>query len=137
MLLGCIFVVLFIVSQIFFSLLREYGDSVYIIRVIRFIIIKIGVFVYSMIGCLFAWLLANKVCNNWYIPNVLIKINTYCFGMYLFQQFILQYLYYETSLPLVFNSYFLPWIGLLITLILSFIFTIIMSQTKIGRILIG
>ena len=67
------------------------------------------------------------------IPKWFIELNATCFGVYLFQQFILQILYYKTSLPSLAGSYWLPWVGLVVTLILSYLLTKLSLKTKIGR----
>lgn len=72
----------------------------------------------------------TKKCR---IPKWIIELNTTCFGIYLFQQFILQILYYKTSLPTIVGPYWLPWIGLAITLVTSYILTKLSLKTNIGR----
>lgn len=71
------------------------------------------------------------------IPNWLAKISKYCFGVYLFQQFILQLLYYNTSIPVDLGPYVLPWFGFVVTIILSLFLSWITSKTRVGRFLIG
>lgn len=65
------------------------------------------------------------------------KIAACCFGIYLFQQFVLQMLYYKTSFPLWVGPYWLPWIGFILTAILSFAITNVLLKTKTGRFLFG
>lgn len=55
-----------------------------------------------------------------------------CFGVYLFQQFILKAIY-ESSVPQMINPYILPWTSFVITLILSSWLTIVIRKTKVGR----
>lgn len=66
-----------------------------------------------------------------------IKLSGYCFGIYLFQQFILQWLYYHTALQEYIGIIVLPWLAFAVTLILSWLLTHIMMQTRAGRYLIG
>lgn len=57
----------------------------------------------------------KKHClNSWYIG-----LGKYCMGVYVFQQFILQYLYYYTSLPEAIGFVALPWISFVIALLSS------------------
>ena len=86
-------------------------------------------FVYSLVN----YLIEGKGLS---IPNWVVDLNGVCFGVYLFQQFILQILYYKTTLPSLVGPYWLPWIGLIITLIVSYILTKLTLKTKIGRELI-
>lgn len=71
------------------------------------------------------------------IPNWLIKFNGLCLGIYLFQQFILQFFYYKTSMPILLGSYWLPIVGFILTLILSILLSNLTLKTKLGRFLIG
>ena len=60
-----------------------------------------------------------------------------CFGIYLFQQFVLQLLYYKTSFPTLVGPYWLPWCGFVIAVVVSFVFSSLLLKTKTGRFLIG
>ena len=66
-----------------------------------------------------------------------IRLAGCCFGIYLFQQFILQFLYYKTSFSTMVGQYWLPWLGFVIALILSYILSALSLKTKYGRFLIG
>ena len=68
---------------------------------------------------------------------VLITLSGYCYGVYIYQQFILQYLYYKTSVPLLVNEYALPWIGFAVALVLSLLLCWVSLKTRVGRFLIG
>ncbi|MDL2251218.1 acyltransferase [Odoribacter sp. OttesenSCG-928-J03] len=137
-LLGFIFVVVFIAYEQFFSYIRAYSENGIICKILINAIAKYWVLTYAVLGCLTAYLLTN-ICLEKIktISPTLIWFNQICFGVYLFQQFILQILYYKTSLPSVVGPYYLPWIGLLITLVLSILLSQIMRFTKVGRFLIG
>lgn len=65
------------------------------------------------------------------------KIAACCFGIYLFQQFILQLLYYKTDFPLWVGPYWLPWCGFVIAAVVSYILSDLLLRTKTGRFLIG
>lgn len=67
----------------------------------------------------------------------LITLSGYCYGVYIYQQFILQILYYKTELPYLVGAYELPWIAFIITLILSLLLCYITLKFKWGRFLIG
>lgn len=68
---------------------------------------------------------------------VLITWSGYCYGVYIYQQFILQILYYDTDFPVLFGVYWLPWIAFCITLVLSLSLCYITLRFKWGRFLIG
>lgn len=65
------------------------------------------------------------------------KIATCCFGIYLFQQFVLQLLYYKTDFPLWVGPYWLPWCGFIIAAVISYVLSELFLKTKIGKFLIG
>ena len=65
--------------------------------------------------------------------TLLVKIGGYCFGVYIFQQFILKGLYYNTSIPEKVGPYWLPWVGVLLALVISLFLTYLIRLTKIGR----
>ena len=71
------------------------------------------------------------------LSKVTIRIASCCFGIYLFQQFVLQLLYYKTELPLFIGAYCLPWCGFLIAAIVSYTLSELLLKTKAGRFLIG
>lgn len=93
--------------------------------------------IYSALGVFFTYIFVNYLLKKTDVgvPNWMSHFNKMCFGMYLFQQFILQVLYYKTSLPVLVGSYWLPWVGLSVTLIISYILTMLSLKTKIGQLL--
>lgn len=66
-----------------------------------------------------------------------IKISTYTFGIYLFQQFILVGLYYHIRMIHYVPMCLLTWIAFGMILILSFLLTMLLRNFKSGRWLIG
>ena len=75
--------------------------------------------------------------NRLKLPHWIIEASKLCYGVYVFHQFILIYLYYHTNLPELTGSYLLPWIGFAITLGTTILLTKITLKTKSGRFLIG
>lgn len=65
------------------------------------------------------------------------KIAACCFGIYLFQQFVLQLLYYKTGFPLWVGPYWLPWCGFVIAAAVSYVLSDLLLKTKTGKFLIG
>ena len=60
------------------------------------------------------------------------KLSNCCFGVYIFQQFILKLLN-QSILPLCTGAYLYPWIAFIVTLFISLILTILIRTTKLGR----
>ena len=71
------------------------------------------------------------------LSHYIVDFSAYCFGIYIFQQFILKYLYYYTELPHVVPPAILPWIGFAAALTGSYLLTYLMRRTSTGRNLIG
>lgn len=61
-----------------------------------------------------------------------------CYGVYVYHQFILVFIYFCTPLYSVCNTeYLLPWVGFILTLFISLVLTRLTLKTKFGRFLIG
>lgn len=86
--------------------------------------------------------LALYISALWYMSRHALSATTEnlslcCFGIYLFQQFILWALYYKTGFPQFVGPYLLPWLGFAIALPLSWLLTTLFRRTKTGKFLIG
>lgn len=70
--------------------------------------------------------------------NNFLQIFASCsFGIYIFQQFILKYLYYKTPFPEFVGPYWLPWLGFVMVLLISFLCAFYLRKLKIGKFLLG
>lgn len=100
---------------------------------------RIAVLVYSGLGLAFIYILINYLLkkNMVNVRPVMIKFSAYCFGVYIFQQFILKYIVYNGALISLLGSYWLPWVAFVITLLLSVGLSWGMLKTRVGRFLIG
>lgn len=100
-------------------------------RVLKYFIVFTGVLSLYLSVCLFT------VKRGITPPRWVIQSSKICFGVYIFHQFILKYLYYLTPMPEIVGSAALPWVGLAIALPLSILLSLLFVQTKVGRSLIG
>lgn len=95
----------------------------------------------SLLCSLFAicgvYIFSNLITNRYIFGSKIIAINNLCMGIYIFHQFILQFLYYDTSIPIILGSIWLPWFGTIVTLVLSVVLSLAMRHNKYGRMLIG
>lgn len=66
------------------------------------------------------------------LSKATVKISACCFGIYLFQQFVLQLLYYKTSLPLLVGPYWLPWCGFVVAALVSYLLSDLWLKLKWG-----
>lgn len=95
-------------------------------------------FIIAFCGVLTIFLLINYVLLHIEtFSETMIKASGLCFGIYIYQQFILKYLYYYTELPNQLSPYLLPWIGFIVALFLSFLLSYATHKTKLGKFLIG
>ncbi len=67
----------------------------------------------------------------------IINASNNCYGIYVYHQFILVLLYFFTPIVAICNPLMVPWIGLVMSLLISWILTKLTLKTKIGRYLIG
>jgi surface polysaccharide O-acyltransferase-like enzyme len=136
-LLGGIFCVVFITGTI---LIR---DTVILTTslIVKACVILVQMYikiVYALCGIAFTYLFVNYFVSTKgkTPPEFIVKLNRSCFGIYLFQQFILQALYYKTNLPVLVGAYWLPWVGFVVALLGSYLLTRLLLLSKIGRQLV-
>lgn len=122
-----------------FNLLMQHGEN--IIATSGGSLVKSGVkSVDALLKATLGWsgifaiyLTAAKYCKTHQIGKTIIKIGACDYGVYVFHQFILVALYSYTSLPDLIGTYWLPWVGLVITVAVSVALTLLVRSTKIGR----
>ena len=90
-------------------------------------------FVNAAIGTVLLMMLSKKLvqCSDTSKWNNMLRLSDCCFGVYIFQQFILKLLT-QTELSLNVSPYIYPWIAFIMTLIISLTLTIIIRNTKMG-----
>ena len=93
----------------------------------------------SCVGILALYIIAFKFTHvDHFKPRkIILEANKICYGVYVFHQFILVFLYEHTNLYLVTGDIFTPWVAFTITVSLSIILAKITLKTKFGRFLLG
>lgn len=81
-------------------------------------------------------MIASLYTRNHILNERIIMVGTLGFGVYIFHQFILRGLYYNTSLSTKVASWVLPWIGFAVAVLVSILLSILLRKTKIGKKLI-
>lgn len=84
-------------------------------------------------GVIALYLLAARYCKCHAIGKFILKVGACGYGVYVFHQFILVYLYRYTELPNVVGTYLLPWVGIVITTVFAVSLTFAVRSTKTGR----
>lgn len=92
---------------------------------------------YATIGTIGLFVLCKAIGNKHDASKQLLQFNACSFGIYIFHQFLLDFMYYHTPLPNWCGSYFLPWCGFIIAFSVSFGMTWVFRKIKIGRFLLG
>lgn len=125
----------FIVFFLFFTIVLQYltaeVTSEIIIRIVRYSGTTLIKMTYAAIGTFSIYITALQYTKVNHLATWIINVSSMCFGVYLFQQFILQLLYYK--IPLSMNPLVTPWVGFIIAIIASLIITFILMKSKIGR----
>jgi hypothetical protein len=138
LLLGWImFAVIFVVLRPMRDVLACTDDVSKLVKLTMLIGNKACQLVYASLGVMVFYCTAVYYTQWHQLKSFAIKLAACCFGIYLFQQFILLLLYYKTNVPVEVGPYWLPWCGFVITVIISFILSALFLKTKAGRLLIG
>ena len=93
--------------------------------------------IYASVGVMAFYFTAVYYTQRHPLKPFTIKLAACCFGIYLFQQFVLQLLYYKTSFPSWVGPYWLPWCGFVIAAVISWLLSDLLLRTKTGKFLIG
>lgn len=136
---GGVFCIAFILGTLIIrDTVTPYMHQSLIVKLTAIIIQKYIVGIYAICGIAFTYLLINYILEikRIKVSNIIISLNRSCFGIYLFQQFILQILYYKTNLPDFVGAYWLPWIGFAVALLSSYLLTRLLLMSKTGRYLV-
>lgn len=121
------------------SLVVVYASMVYLFEYVGNVFVKAMIeYVMNMSGILALYLAVSTVTTrSGFKPSpFVVNMSSHCYGLYVFHQFILVYLYYKTSFTANLG-YFTPWIAFVITLSLSYLATKLFMRFKFGRFLIG
>lgn len=111
-------------------------DTTIIEKTIRFETGNILKIIYSALGSWALFLTSRRYVHAHELSNLYIKFSSCCFGVYIFQQFILQIIYYKTDIPALVGPVILPWLGFAVAIIVSVLLSMVFLNTKLGRKLI-
>ena len=107
-------------------------------KILNLSIANIAVLVMSVAGLLTAFWIVNLIVGKGYsLSGWLVQLSTYCYGVYILQQFLLMFIYYHSSLPQTVSIDILPYIAILITLAGCLVMVHFFLKTRAGRFLIG
>lgn len=128
------FVVIFIMATVGIEYLHqfEYGYNMFyrILVSVSSLFLSVS---YSVLGVCAILLSSYHYTQHHELSRLYIKIGDYCFGVYLIQQFILQLLYYKLPISCTVNNIWLPWLGLVLTLVTSLLLSYLIKLSNIGK----
>ena len=87
----------------------------------------------NMAGILALYLTVNKYYSNRLCSNILLRYNSWCFGIYIVHQFVLKYLYYKTDYLNIIDESLLPFISFFICVAFSILFVKVLSNSRFGK----
>lgn len=131
------FVVLFVILRPMQDYLEDIVELSFFLKLIFGMASNLCRLVFASVGLMAFYCTAVYYTKKHQISETTKNIAACCFGIYLFQQFILMILYYRTDVPLELGAYWLPWCGFVITTFLSYVLSFLLLKTKVGRFLIG
>ncbi len=131
-----IYAVVFIVLTMVRGFLKGVDTTNIIAKVVIISSSKLCQILYAGLGVVAMYCTSLVITNNRELKPWIIKIGAYCFGVYLFQQFILKGIYYHTDIPTIVGSNWLPWVGTIIALTGSLLLSWLFRKTKLGKALI-
>lgn len=117
-------------------MILEEENCSFICKVLLLLSNRTIIIINSLLGLATLYHSAILFIRNHILSNKIIKVGEFCFGVYIFQQFILQILYYHTALPRIIGCNFTPWIGFICALIGSYLTTYLLKKSSIGKTLI-
>lgn len=122
--LWIVFMILFVTGTLLNGQLRSMKANYtqLLPRVLIQMAINMVQILYSTMGLLSMYLTALLVVKKRTLRKEYVNFGNYCFAIYIFQQFILMYLYFHTSLFSMVGSFWLPFVGFVITMAFSYIF---------------
>lgn len=119
--LWLVFMLVFVVLRIIKANVMELADgNVPLLQKIFYnIISKTCQLVYATLGMTSIYATGIFATSKYKLSDWYIRLGDLCFGVYIFQEFILKYLYYFSELPMNCPPHVTPWVCFIITIILS------------------
>lgn len=109
-------------------LLPKFG-LIYTHNLFRFIYSIFAVFIFYYVGT------HIRLSSTW--RNIILSLSSLSFGIYILQEIILRILYYKLEIAKYIGDFMTPWIGFIITFILSCILSSALNKNKYTKTLLG
>ena len=136
-----LFLLVFVLSKIILTdkSFLSFAEQSMMNKLIISLATRVSTLLLSALGLASIYSFVNLMLNRGCIivNKSMIRLSGYCFGVYIFQQFILKYFMYNASVINIFGSYWLPWVAFVIALLVSIILTSAILKIYVGRFLVG
>lgn len=133
-------IILFVLLFVPLTLLGDYvtPDKVSSIqdRCISQVLIHLVSFPISFLGITIAYIISIKLLDAVTGNKLILNVAKYSFSIYIFHQFILMYLYYRTNVIEIVGNVYLPFLGIIISILCSILLARLCIKTKLGRALL-
>ena len=132
--LASLFLIAFVLSSSLEPLVSSAGLPISFKRAQTEFLSNLVRFPREFLGVILSYLLILKYINRIkkYMP-IISFLAKRSFGIYLFHQFILMYMYYQFPYISLINIWILPFLAFFVTLLISLFAIFIFSKTRIGR----
>lgn len=132
------YLILFVSLTNFSDLISNYANIDIKYKIFCWFVFQTSKLIYSTLGCICVYMVMMLIFKKKnHISKLLLRLSNLCFGVYIYQQFILMILYYHTEIPEIVGNLALPWVGFVVTLVISVCLSYITHRIKLGRYLIG
>lgn len=132
-----VFILLFVIFRPLRDVLVTNESQTIFVKFWVYVGNNISQFLYAYIGLAAFYATAVYYVGVHDLKPFVIKLAACSFGIYLLHQFILQLIYYKTSLPAFVGPYILPWIGFIAATFAACCISNVMLRTRSGKLLIG
>ncbi len=136
-----LYLIFVVLSFLVLPSLRLQQEPFSLSYIIIYASLKISQYFMAISGISFLYIIVMKFLkkkgDEYILPNYVIESNKLCYGVYVFHQFLLVYVYYHTLIPTYINSWLLPFISFITILSFSILLSKLFLMTKFGRFLIG
>lgn len=133
---------LFALLFVFFTMVAKSFDSWYstggtIQKAMGDVISNLATKIYGFAGITALFITSLRYTKRKQLNNLTIEVGEYCFGVYLFQQFVLKLMYKSSFFIDNVNQWWIPWLAFVLALSISLGCSYILRKCRIGRFLIG
>lgn len=141
LLIFTLYLIFVILSFIVLPSIKEHQTPFSLAYILIYILLKISQYSMALTGISFIYILVLKFLSKkgpeYVVPEYITTSNKICYGVYVFHQFLLIYVFYYTPLPIYINSYLLPFVSFIIAMTFSILLSRLFLMTRFGRFLIG